>query len=486
MRAFDVIFSGPAAFAALLLFAPAAAPAASDAVCDSAETPRAEAAGREDYPVSESASPGCGALLDSLDRLHAADRADYLAWDFAAAGCDRRQLYRAYHRQGFGSQLLGDWQAAALYLTLAKDIGGPEDEEVLYHLWTAWRGLDSRQDMVAAARELHARFPASPWLARILDEMEEVRKPRARAFGGSLESRLARSRVGSIDNDLSTRLRAVARQSAGDHAFSQAAAFSLKHNVRERVMEGFQANLSAEWRRGGFGLEAEWGLGYDASAARDTLVSALHGSGSGLQYAGWNGRMAQLGATWMRAGEGDWTFGARLGARLLSRDWWAAGATLSPAWQAGDWSVSLLLDVQRHGMDWSHAQDDTLAGNLPVTLAYAMEGMGTLQAAVSPSLRLGRHELGLGLGWFLVRYASTLSIAYAGMVETEPGTAWEHSLALSPSWRLSLGRLRFHLGANVGFDFEERGADAPACRAWLPGYCAGEAYGADAGFAYSF
>ena len=91
--------------ACLLLFA---SPPATGTVAS-----RAVAPGAKSSPMAAAGGPGCAALLDSLDRLHASDRADYLAWDFAAAGCDRPQLYRAYHGQGFRSLLAGDPQGAA-------------------------------------------------------------------------------------------------------------------------------------------------------------------------------------------------------------------------------------------------------------------------------------------------------------------------------------------------------------------------------------
>jgi hypothetical protein len=48
-------------------------------------------------------------------------------------------------------------------------------------------------------------------------------------------------------------------------------------------------------------------------------------------------------------------------------------------------------------------------------------------------------------------------------------------------------RLRFDLGFSVGYDFDEKtAASGPACGGILPGYCADEAYGADAGFSLAF
>jgi hypothetical protein len=462
----------PAALASALLVAAAAAGASSGKAA-----PRAEAG----------ASAGCAHMLDSLEVLHASDRPDYLAWDFGSLGCTRDQLYRAYARQGFGALLLSEWEEAAALLNLAWELGGPMDEEILYQRWTAYRKLGMREEMLEVARAFYARFPESPYMLQVLDEWKEARRPRSEGWKLSFDTRIARSSVPALDNDVSARLRGELGQALGAHSFRERVSLSFKSDAGRRTWEGMQLSLGAEYRRGGFGAEIEWGLGYDARYGEDTLPAALREAGSAFRESGWNGRIAQAAVSWTgHAGEG-WGLGARLGARMLSSAWWSAGASLAPSWSAGDWSVSGLLDFQYHGLDWGLGQADSLEGAGTVAMRYALDGMQTFQAALSPARRLGRHDLSLGLGYSLVRYASELTFDFAGVAETERDAEMEHSLSLSPAWRMSLGRgLRFNLGASLGYDFGERGPEVATCREWLPGHCAEESYGLDAGFSVAF
>jgi hypothetical protein len=120
-------------------------------------------------------------------------------------------------------------------------------------------------------------------------------------------------------------------------------------------------------------------------------------------------------------------------------------------------------------------------------MRYALDGMRTFQASLSPARRMGRHDLSLGLGYSLVLYTSELTLDFAGVSETERDAETEHSLSLSPAWRFNLGRgVRFNLGAGFGYDFEERGPEVATCREWLPGHCATESYGLDAGLSVTF
>lgn len=432
----------------------------------------------------------CEVLLDSLERLHASGEPDYLGWDFTDAGCDRGQLYRAHLAQGLGLVMVSDWTSAVLSFSQAREIGGPRDEELLYHLWSARRRLGDRAGMADAGRELQARFPASPWLVRLLEEWQAdraERRPRPVGWKGSFESRLARSRIAALDNDLSNRLKGEIRGSTGAHGWKGTAGLSLKGNVGAPAWEGAQLNLGGEWAWKEWSAEAEWGLGYDARNTKDTLLASGSASGSGLQYSGWNGRMAQAAVGWLRAGPGGGGFGARASLRLLSRDWWSAGLSLTPTWSFGAWSLTGLLDAQHHGMDWGVSQVEQVEGAGPVSIDYALDAMQTLLATVSPSLSLGSHELSAGLGWMTVRYRSLLTLTFDGASDLERETAYEHSLSLSPAWRWRLSkRLGFNLGASLGYDFEERGATVPTCREWLPGHCAEEAWSADAGFSVTF
>lgn len=470
--------------------ASAAATAASAAVVASALClsilPASGAAKTRALATATAAGPSCAVLLDSLDRLYAENQPDFLAWDFPTMGCDKTQLYRGLFRQGLGFSMVSAWTEAAHILSLAKEAGGDRDEDVLFHLWNAYRHLDLPKEAAVAARELLARYPASPFLPRIRDEWEQDRKPRSREWRGSFESRFVRSRVVLLDNVHSNRMKGEISQSAGNHGFREYGTLSLKSRLGGNILDGVQVNLGGEWSRGEFALEAEWGLGYDAGNAKDTVVGGLSGSGSGARYAGWNGSMGQLALGWMRrTGEGM-GLGARADVRLLSRDWWAAGASLSPSWFAGAWSVTGLLDLHRHGMDWRFGQSDTLGGE-PIGLTFILNEMQTLQASVSPGYRLKRHDLGLGLGYYLVRTGSVFRIDYGGLVDDRPSASYEHSLAMGPSYRYTWRKgLRFNLGLNFGYDFDERPSTTASCREWLPGYCADESYSADAGFSLSF
>ena len=346
--------------------------------------------------------------------------------------------------------------------------------------------------MRAAARELLARFPDSPYLESILEAGRDIgRPPSPRVWKASFESRLVRSRLASLDQDLTNRLKGEIGQAGGGHAFREFAALSLKGNLGRRDLEGFQAGLGAEWRSGGFSLGADWvsamtpvtpkipyrPFSPDRDPARDTPAGTA-------AWPAWTpaGREAFPAARTCRCGRGCGCSRGTGGRREPpSRP---RGA---PAWGSGAWTLTALLDAQYHAMRWSVRSVDTLEGIGPFALTYATEGMQTLLASVAPAWATGGHEIGIDLGYLLTRYAGKLILDFSGLAESERDYSWEHALALSPAWRWRLSRdLRFRLSASFGYDFEERGAAVPTCREWLPGYCAEESYGADAGFSLSF
>lgn len=443
------------------------------------------------FAFPKAASVSCASLLDSLETLAAEGGSDFLAWDLEGHGCSPAQLYRGYLRQGSALSMAESWESAVHVLSLAKAIGGPDDEELLYHLWTALRRLDRRKEMVAAAKELYARYPASPYLALVLEDWRGDRPPRAaaaRPWKASFESRFARSKVGALDNVQSNRLRAEAGQALGAHGFRESVSASLKSRPGSRLMDAFQADLGAEWIWRGFSLEAGWGVGYDARSSGDTLLEVLSGSGSGARWSGWNGRLASLAAAWTGApGEGT-SLAARVDARLHSRNWWSAGASLAPAWFSGDWSAAVLLDWREHAMRWEFAQTEVLEGGEPVELAYLVDAMRAVQASVTPAWRSGAQQLSLGLVYGMARAGSRFRISFDGAVDEERDIDWEHSIVLSPGWRYAWRkRLRFDAGMSFGYDFGEKPAAAtPACAGWLPGYCADETWSADAGLSIAF
>jgi len=177
----------------------------------------------------------------------------------------------------------------------------------------------------------------------------------------------------------------------------------------------------------------------------------------------------------------------RAGASLHSRDWRSVGATASPAWSLGAWSLSGLLDARHHAMRWSVRSLEILDGGDSAYFTYSMRGMQTLQTSVTPGWTSGAHALELELAYLLTRYSSLFTYGFQGLAESERDAAVEHSFALAPAWRWRLSpRLAFRLSAGFGYDFAERGASAPTCREWLPGHCADEAYGADAGVFLAF
>lgn len=435
-------------------------------------------------------APSCAAALDSMDVLEAEGRIDHLVWDLGSRECSRSELYRGQLRQGIAFALAGSFEAAAAALGEAKAIGGPDDEELLYHLWTASRRLDRRAEAAAAAREMYTRFPASPYLAMILEDYgRSPGKARAgkRAWKAAFESRYARSRVGLLDNVQSSRLKGEVGQSAGGHGFREYGSLSLKSRYGQGLLDAVQGDFGVEWSWRGFGAEAEWALGWDARNTGDTLVAALAGSGAGARWSGWNASMAGAALSWMSApGEGP-MITLRADARLLSSAWKTAGASLSPSWHAGDFSLTGLLGVQQHWMGWAFSESSTLDDGEVVDLTYSLEGMRTVQSSLTPAWRLGNHDLSLGLAWFSARTAHAFRVGLAGTVDEEKGSSWEHGVALSPAWRFTYRkRLRFDFGFSAGYDFDEKTSATAACGEALPGYCADESYGADAGFSLTF
>jgi hypothetical protein len=401
-------------------------------------------------PAKPSARPAvdCKTLSDSLVKLYDAGDPTYLTWDFAEAHCDSAQLYLAYYYQGIGFEFISAWKEALYFLNAAREIGGPKDEEILYHLWMVYRKLDRYSEMERLTLELHRRYPNSLFLFEIIDQWKSVKAPSRIAWNYSARAGISSTHY--LTDQLTDRVQAETRQQSGPHRFREHASVSLasKWNAsdwNQRLVHGFQANLGGEYAYKGLTAEADWGAGY-ATPTKDSVVHGENGQPLMLADSNWNFVQGHLGLGYSYTTAAGWSFGANAGALLLSKDWRVLDLSHTESFLFNDVLLIGYLDFQRH---WIGAAPDSLgaeAGTL------GLDGLYTFTATATPYFTFGRHSLGAGPSYYFE--ASHYSGSYAGARQSEKYR--EHTLSGMATYDFDLRRwCRFTLTGSYGVEMDK-------------------------------
>lgn len=414
----------------------------------------------------------CKTLSDSLVKLYDAGDPAYLTWDFSEAKCDSSQLYTAYYYQGIGFLFISAWKEALYFLTSARDIGGPKDEEILYHLWTVYRKLDRYPEMERLTLELHQRYPSSLFLLEILDQWKAVKSPANVSWSYSAKAGWARNPY--LDHLLTNRVRGEMRQKRGGHLFRETGSMSVGSKWDERPLQGFQANLGGEYEYKGFSAEANWGAGYESRGA--LLVTS--GSQSILVDSNWNYAQGRLALGYSVTTNAGWNLGFNASLYQLSSDWQVMGLSHSQSFLFSDFILIGYVDLQKH---WINLGSDLVdldpnPGPLDTLWAeFALDGMYTVTLSITPYFSFGRHSLGIGPTYYASKTHTSITVPSAG-TETDQDE-WEHSVTGTASYGFDWRHwCRLATSAAYGYDF--RKGDG--------GWSASDIYALDAGVSFSF
>lgn len=404
----------------------------------------------------------CGTMVDSLVKLYDAGDPAYLTWDFSEAKCDPARLYTAYYYQGIGFLFISAWKEALYFLSTARDIGGPKDEEILYHLWTVYRKLDRYPEMERLTLELHQRYPSSLFLLEILDQWKAVRPASPVAWSYSVKGGWARNPY--LDHLLTNRVRGEMRQKRGAHQFRETGSMSLSSNWDERPLQGFQANLGGEYEYKGFSAEANWGAGYES---RGSLLVGT-GTQSLLVDSNWNLSQGRVALGYSVTTATGWNVGVNGSLFMLSEDWKVAGLSHSQSFLFSDFILIGYIDAQRHWIDMA-------SGTIPEGIEI-LDGMLTCTFNLTPYVTLGRHNFGAGPTWYVARMhygaRDALSVPYER-------TGWQHSVSATASYGFDWKQwCRLAFSAAYGFDFDN-GTESTD-------YKVKDVYAVDAGISFSF
>jgi hypothetical protein len=441
-----------AAFAALLILALAVSAHARRAPRKAASQPRVD----------------CKTLSDSLVKLY--DRGDptYLTWDFSEAKCDSSQLYTAYYYQGIGFLFISAWKEALYFLNAARAIGGPKDEEILYHLWTVYRKLDRYPEMERLTLELHQRYPGSLFLLEILDQWKGVKSPSRIAWNVSSKAGMASNPY--LDHLAINRIQAESRQKAGPHQFRETGSMSLTSKWDERLLHSFQGNVGGEYEWKGFSAEANWGVGYESRRADTSSLLLTSGAQSILVDSNWNFVQGRAAVGYSLTTGSGWNLGWNASFFLLSKDWRVASLSHSQSFLFPDFILIAYLDLQKHWIDNPDAGDILLAGT-PL-----LDGMHTLSFNLTPYFSFGRHSFGFGPTYYVSRWHYAGEALAGGTIDE---TGWQHSVSGTASYGYDWRHwCRLAFSGSYGYDF---GNDA-GTRHWT----AKPVYAADGGISLSF
>lgn len=408
----------------------------------------------------------CKTMADSLTRLYEAGDPAYLTWDFSEAKCDPAQLYTAYYYQGIGFLFISAYKEALYFLTAARDIGGPKDEEIIYHLWTIYRKLDRYAEMERLTLELHQRYPGSLFLLEILDQWKAARPASHVSWGYSSKAAWARSPY--LDHILTNRVRAETNQKRGAHQFRETGSMSLKTKWDEKLLQSFQANLGGVWEYKGFSGEANWGVGYDANNSSVIITS---GAQSILVDSNWNFAQGRIALGYSLTTKAGWSLGWNASLFQLSNDWRAVSVSHSQSHLFSDFILIGYIDLQNH---WIR-----LPGRY-AGIKGELDGMQSFSFNLTPYFTFGRHSLGIGPTYYVSRwhYGGLSTILPRDPVEVDD-SEWQHSLTGTASYGFDLRHwCRLALGVSFGYDYEEVVGTS--------GYRFKNVYGVDGGFSLSF
>jgi hypothetical protein len=407
----------------------------------------------------------CRTMVDSLSRLYEAGDPAYLTWDFSEAKCDTAQLYQAYYYQGIGFLFISAYKEALYFLTAARDIGGPKDEEIIYHLWTVYRKLDRYAEMERLTLELHQRYPGSLFLLEILDQWKAARPASHVSWGYSSKATWARSPY--FDHILTNRLRAETNQRFGAHQFRETGSMSIKTKWDEKALQSFQANLGGAWEYKGFSAEVNWGVGYESRRA----LIITSGPQSILVDSNWNFAQGRMAIGYSLTTQAGWNLGWNASLFQLSSDWRAVSVSHSQSYLFSDFILIGYVDLQDHWI----GLPDTYSGS-----KGELDGMRSFSVNLTPYFTLGRNSLGIGPTFYVSRwhYGGDPAGSGTGPLDEER-TEWQHSLTGTASYGFDLRHwCRLALSLSYGYDFDEVAGTGR--------YSAEDVYSLDAGFSLSF
>lgn len=410
----------------------------------------------------------CKTLSDSLVKLYDAGDPTYLTWDFSEAKCDSSQLYTAYYYQGIGFLFISAWKEALYFLNAARAIGGPKDEEILYHLWTVYRKLDRYPEMERLTLELHQRYPGSLFLLEILDQWKGVRSPSHIAWNYSSKAGVASNPY--LDHLIANRIQAESRQKAGPHQFRETGSMSLTSKWDERLLHSFQGNLGGEYEWKGLSAEANWGVGYESRRADTSSLLLTSGAQSILVDSNWNFVQGRAAVGYSLTTGSGWNLGWNASFFLLSKDWKVASLSHSQSFLFPDFILIAYLDLQKH---WIHNPDegDPLIVDVPL-----LDGMHTLSFNLTPYFSVGRHSFGFGPTYYVSRWHYGGEKLTGGSIDE---TGWQHSVSGTASYGYDWRHwCRLALSGSYGYDF----GNEAGTRHWT----GKPVYAADAGISLSF
>ena len=402
----------------------------------------------------------CKTLSDSLVKLYDAGDPTYLTWDFSEAKCDSSQLYMAYYYQGIGFLFISAWKEARYFLTAARDIGGPKDEEILYHLWTVYRKLDRYPEMERLTLELHQRYPSSLFLLEILDQWKGVKSPSHIAWNYSSKAGWAKNPY--LDHRLSNRLGAESNQKSGLHQFRETGSMSFSSKWDERLLQGFQATVGGGYEYKGYSAEGSWGAGYES---RSSLL-VTNGAQSILVDSNWNFSQGRLALGYSLTTNSGWNLGWNASTYMLSKDWTVAGLSHSQTILFSDFILIGYIDAQHHwiGKIGGFSGDSTIK---------QVDGMNTVSVNLTPYLSFGRHSIGVGPTYYFARWH------YDGPDSLGKDYALQHSISLSSSYGFDWVQwCRLALSGTFGIDVDKEFDSRK--------YRSRQAYAIDAGASFSF
>lgn len=414
----------------------------------------------------------CKTMVDSLTRLYEAGDPAYLTWDFTKSACDSSQLYTAYYYQGIGFLFISAYKEAMYFLTEARDLGGPKDEEILYHLWTVYRKMERYQEMESLTLELHQRYPGSLFLLEILDQWKSVKTPSRVTWGYTSKAAWARSPY--LDHVLSNRVRAETSQKRGVHRIREIASMTLKTDWDENLLQGFQGNLGGDYEYKGFSAEANWGFGYESRRPDSSSFVVTSGAQSILVDSNWNFAQGRVALGYSFTTSAGWNLGINTSLFQLSKDWRVMGLSHSQSFLFSDFILIGYVDAQNHFIAFpSQSVFDSASGT---TLYFPeLDGMQSFSFNLTPYFTFGRHSLGLGPTYYFSRwhYLETAGARKRGYSE------YQQSVSATASYGFDVRHwCRLALSGSYGFDFDKRRGDS--------GFEAKDVYSMDVGFSLSY
>jgi hypothetical protein len=411
-------------------------------------------------------------MVDSLTRLYEAGDPSYLTWDFTKSACDSSQLYTAYYYQGIGFLFISAYKEALFFLTEARDLGGPKDEEILYHLWTVYRKMDRYQEMKRLTLELHQRNPGSLFLLEILDQWKEVKSPSPVTWGFTSKAAWARSPY--LDHVLSNRVRAETSQKRGVHRIREIASMTLMTNWDENLLQGFQGNLGGDYEYKGFSAEANWGFGYESRRRDSSSFVVTSGAQSILVDSNWNFAQGRVALGYFFTTDAGWKLGFDASLFQLSKDWRVMGLSHSQSFLFSDFILKGDVDAQNHIIGFpSQSAFDSGSG----TTFYfpQLDGMQSFSFNLTPYFTYGRHSIGIGPTYYFSRwhFLETAGARKHGYSE------YQQSVSVTASYGFDLRHwCRLALSGSYGFDFDKRRGES--------GFDAKDVYSMDVGFSLSY